>query len=96
MSATHYRSFTVHADRTINDLQTGGHHTDPTLYDDLIRAGFPFWGGTGDGDRSDIVVLIDGGKVLAQTAGHDEWDMGSAGVLFLGWLRTVGDVGVPS
>lgn len=89
-----YRSFMAFPDRRVEEVTDDGtidHVSDPTLYDDLLTAGYPLHRDD-NADQFDSIIDVrveDDGRVLAHTTGAAprEHDMGPASVLFLAWFR---------
>jgi hypothetical protein len=90
------RLFILWPDGRIEEVDDEGdtydYPSEPGLYDDLVKAGYPLSGDTvGSGTWDGIIDLRveDGARVIVHSTGRarGEHDMGPASELFLAWLR---------
>jgi hypothetical protein len=90
-----YRGFMLWPDGRIEEVDPDGETYDypaePSLFDDLVKAGYPLLKHHEVGDWDGIIDLrVEGSRVIVHTQGPPkpyEHDMGAAGELFLAWLR---------
>ena len=90
------RLFILWADGRIEEVNDEGdtydYPSEPSLFSDLVKAGYPLSGDTvGSGTWDGIIDLrvVDGTRVIVNSTGPTggEHDMGPLSGLFLAWLR---------
>jgi len=81
-------------EEVLDDGDTVDFDREPSLYDDLVKAGYPLHHDRLGGSSFDNIIdlrVVEPDRVIVYTTGPEprEHDMGPAAGLFLAWLRRV-------